>query len=274
MEQERRGPGFHATIIYLRASSVAPRADSDDPSRSVMPTEEVRAFIHDLRGAAPPSLDEEGFALIDQRTAVRDFTDPDELDRVYLPEAEELVRAATGASAAWSLPRPVLRSERHGHLEGGVVRDRTAPMPHVDYPSTSIPFLIGAAEQRMGRPAPPWRRFRLYNLWRSLSEPPQDRPLALCDLRTVDARDLVSAEAIANPGALAYSTEFQMLLPNPRHRWCYFSDMTPGDVLLFQQVDSAATGPSGCPHTSVSAPRAKGAVPRLSLEVRVCAFFD
>ena len=147
-------------------------------------------------------------------------------------------------------------------------------MPHIDHSPASIPMLIAAAEQRRGEGAPPWTRIAFYTVWRSLSEPPQDRPLALCDLRTVDESELVRADAIANPGSLAYQSEFLMLLHNARHRWSYFSNMVPGEALLFKQFDSAARGPSGCPHVSVRSPDAGAAVPRLSIEARVCAFFE
>ncbi len=273
---EQGEAGFHAPIAYLRDSRTRPRADSEDPSRSVMPTRIESVFVRDLRRSVPaPSLDREGFVLLEHRSSVSDFTDPEQLENIYLAEAEDVVRNATGAACAWALPCPVLRSESHkAAARPGVIRDGTAPMPHIDHPVASIPLLIAAAAKRRARSAPPWSRFVLYNLWRSLREPPQDRPLVLCDLRTVDSADLVAADAVANPGGLAYRSEFLLLLHNERHLWCCFSNMVPEELLLFQQLDSAASGPSGCPHASVSAPCLGPALPRLSLEARVCALFD
>ena len=43
-------------------------------------------------------LDRQGFALVEQRTAVRDFWDDDEVRRVYYPEAERFIAELTGAS--------------------------------------------------------------------------------------------------------------------------------------------------------------------------------
>lgn len=264
-----------ATVGYLASSARRPRADSEIPSRSVMPTVEVEILALDMRGASPaPSLEAEGFTLVAHRSAVEDFADARLVDQVYLPEAEALVKSATGASHAWALPRPVLRSEGHVQGHGGVIADRTAPVVHIDYSARSIPALVEAAARRRNAKAPAWNRFALYTLWRSLRPPPQDRPLALCDQRTVHQEDLVAADAIANPGALTYSAEFLMLLPGPHHRWCWFSDMLPAEALLFRQLDSAASGPSGCPHVSFALPSAGPAEPRLSIEARVCAFFD
>lgn len=262
-----------AVISYLRPSPARPRADSENPSRSVMPLVELPVSVEDARATAP-SLEREGFALLRHTSGVTDFTDETQVETVYFPEAEALVKAATGADRVWALPRPVLRSEDHDGNGGRVIRDSTAPVAHVDYSLASIPALVEAAETRRGEKAPPWHRLLLLTVWRSLRPPPQDRPLALCDLATVAAQDLVPADAIANPGALAYSAEFLMLLPSPRHRWRYFPDMVPEEALVFQQLDSAAEGPSGCPHCSFLLAGARPAAPRLSIEARVCAFFD
>jgi hypothetical protein len=241
-----------------------------------MPIVEVPVVAHDARSASPaPRLEAEGFALWAHRSQVDDFGDADQLEATYLPEVEDLVRRATGAAHAWALPRPVLRSKQH--LQGsasGVVRDATAPVAHVDYSTGAIPDLIAAAERRRRGEVPDWSRFVLYTVWRSLRPPPQDRPLAICDVRTVDRADLIPADAIANPGSLSHQAEFLMLLPSRRHRWWYFSDMLPEEALIFQQVDSAADGPSGCPHTSFTAPVSADTPARLSIEARVCAFFD
>ena len=262
-------------VGYLSSAAARPRADSENPASSVMPTIELPVLANDVRGASPaPSLDAEGFTLVAHTSQVADFRDASQVDGIYLAEAEELVKGATGADRAWALPRPVLRSESHFEPPSEVIRDRTAPVAHIDYSAVSIPALIAAAARRRQSDAPAWKRFVLYTIWRSLRPPPQDRPIALCDLRTVRDEDLVGADAIANPGALAYSAEFLMLLPNPQHRWCYFSDMMPTEALLFQQLDSAAAGPSGCPHVSFALPHVEAELPRLSIEARVCAFFE
>ena len=42
------------------------------------------------------SLDREGFALVQQKSLVKDFYNEDEIKDVYYPEAERLIKAATG----------------------------------------------------------------------------------------------------------------------------------------------------------------------------------
>lgn len=272
---EQAVPRTEAVIQCLGPSPHRPRADSEHPSRSVMPVEPVRVTVEPMRSASPrPSLSAEGFALLRHRSRVTDFENPEQLEHVYLPEAESLVAAETGAAFAWALPRPVLRRAAAwtGGSEG-VVRDGVAPVAHVDFSRAAVGALVDAAASRRGVGVPPWRRLVVYTLWRALNPPPQDRPLAICDMRTVAAADLAAADAIANPGALAYSTEFLMLRHSARHRWCWYPDMLPDEPLLFQQLDSDAVGVSGCPHVSIHAP-SPHASPRVSIETRICAFFD
>src|SRR3954465_14500824 len=48
--------------------------------------------------AADLSLEQNGFELVEHRTAVKNFFDPDELKSVYYPELERLIAARSGAS--------------------------------------------------------------------------------------------------------------------------------------------------------------------------------
>ena len=54
--------------------------------------------IHDARQlVAPPSLDAQAFALHRQPTRVSDFYDSAEVEAIYYPELERLLKNATGA---------------------------------------------------------------------------------------------------------------------------------------------------------------------------------
>ena len=51
-------------------------------------------------------------------------------------------------------------------------------------------------------------RFAHFNVWRAISEPPQDVPLAICDARSVAKHDLIRADAIFDtPGKAEWSFE-------------------------------------------------------------------
>src|SRR5437870_1859431 len=61
---------------------------------------------------------------------------------------------------------------------------------------------------------------------------------------------------------------------NPAHRWYYFSDMQPDEVVFIRVHDSANDGRARLSfHTSFDNPLTPGAPPRESIEVRTLVFF-
>ena len=70
---------------------------SGEPRSNIVP-EPHSLPIHDIRPISETiSLDREGFALIKQKSAVKDFYNEDEVKNVYYAEAERLIKQATGA---------------------------------------------------------------------------------------------------------------------------------------------------------------------------------
>ncbi len=129
----------------------------------------------------------------------------------------------------------------------------------------------------------PYRRYMAVNLWRMLSPPPQDYPLAICDGRSVATQSgspnaLVPVETMPRReemlGKPPKNTHNVFLFHHdPEHRWYYYPNMTPGEVLLFKLYDSTETGPWRCPHVSFSDPTVKDAAPRESYEIRSFVYF-
>ena len=95
-------PFVTADLNYLTPSANRPRnytfePPSGEPKSNIVP-EPHGLPIHDVRPISDAvSLDREGFALVQQISAVRDFYNEDQVKRVYYPEAERLIKAATGA---------------------------------------------------------------------------------------------------------------------------------------------------------------------------------
>ena len=125
------------------------------------------------------------------------------------------------------------------------------------------------------------------SVWRSISTPVQDCPLALCDFRTVRSEDLVPADIIFPH----YQDEAYEVLYNPNHRWFYKKGMEWDDVLLFKLGDNSPDeAPCKlvlhltsdcpmvfirclmdpvCPHSAFMDPSVpKGTPSRVSIEVR------
>lgn len=277
----RRGPvgarhaSVRASMRYVADEWRSPPFEPGAPPRTRLPSQSVDVTVEDLRCAAQPaSLAREGFELLDHKSQVTDFSDKDQIETTYLSEVEEIVRRASGARHVFAYPRAVQRSNRHDGGDNGIIADVIAPMVHIDATERSIDMIAAAALERAGQSGRPGNRVAYFTVWRSLRPPPQDQALALCDLRTVDADDLVPADALDNPGSVDARIEYYLLRANPRHRWFYHSQMATDEVLIFRQFDSAGEGPSGCPHSSFADPLYASAPPRLSVEARACAFFE
>ena len=269
----RRSDGVEAEIRFVREGSPPPRVVADEPEKTVVSLDCCRIRFHDLRDApVAPSLDREGFTLLRHRSKVTDFGDRDQ-HASYCGELTELVREVTGSPFVFVSPMLVLRS-REPVQRDGVIADRVADVVHSDRTDRSVWTEAQWALEQYGVDRPPGGRLVSYNLWRAVTPPPQDFPLALCDLRTVRAERLVRGVSAGNAVNRGQELEFYLSLYDPEQRWCYFSNLTRDEVLMFQQYDTAASGPSGCLHTafrdpSCAAPRAS----RISVEARAYVFF-
>jgi hypothetical protein len=119
------------------------------------------------------------------------------------------------------------------------------------------------------------RRSAQYNVWRALTPPPQDVPLAVCDARSVVAEDLIPADAIFDhDGAVAFSFEALLLRHSPRQRWVYYSNMSCDEALIFKTNDTDRNCAHCVPHGAFDNPDCPADVlPRASLEMRGIAYW-
>ncbi len=266
--------GVEGEFNYLAAMAEEPHNYTYDPPPGVPRTNTVyephRLFVRNARPvAAHASLDREGFALVHQDSAVKDFYNEDELRETYYPEAARLVAEATGAARVIVFDHTVRR-----RIWGA--EDRSAGTPrqpvgrvHNDYTEKSAPQrvrdLMGAEADELLR-----RRFEIVNVWRPITGPLRDAPLAVCDARTVDPADWV-ASALIYPDRRGetYAIHF-----NPAHHWWYVPDMMPSEALLLKCFDSARDGRARmAPHSAFEDPTAPAdKLPRESIELRTLVF--
>ncbi len=266
-----------ATINYTGAMTGTPRYHAQDHSRDVHVLDPRSVTIENARARPDaPRLDREGFALVRHATSVGSFLDADELQRVYVPEVERLVCEATGAVAAVVTATPFVRFSERSPLSGQLKNSLPARFAHIDYGDARARAI---AEQSFAaaRGGPPrMGRFAHYNVWRVLSPPPQDVPLAVCSAPTIADEDLVPALAVFDfPGVPERTAESLVIRYNPAHRWHYFRDMRPDEALLFVTKESDPVRPRQVAHTAFDDPTCpSGAAPRSSIEIRVVAYFD
>jgi hypothetical protein len=268
-------PFVEAELNYLGPTPERPRyyaydRDDNDPP-SVMPLEPHRMQIHDLRPIGHElSLDVQGFALAEQRSAVKDFWDDDEVRRVYYPEAERFLLEHTGASRVFIFDHLQRRRVPEvGDRRRGMPR-QPATRVHVDHTARSGPQrvrdLMGDEAEELLR-----GRVQVVNLWRPiLNEPLRDAPLAVCDSRTVDADDLVPSDLVYRDRVgETYSVKY-----NPGHRWYYAPEMRRDEALLLKIADTRTDiSARFMPHTSFTDPTTPpGAPMRESIELRTLVF--
>lgn len=245
------------------------------------PPDDHEVVFHDMRGAAEqPTLAGEGFLLVRYPTSVTDFSDHEQVIQRYLPEIGALVRRLTDASQAYLQQNWVFRGDdRKTAFEAVGVRNSVATMQthgvlHSDYYETETAELLAkAAFSAVGVAARPRGRLLGINTWRVLSPPPQDRPLALLDRRTLDPADYVSA-VIGGEGA-GFKLNAIHSRYNPGHRFCWWSNMTPEDILVFLQYEEGRGPASTVMHASFTDPHCPPHGPlRQSIEARAYVFLD
>jgi hypothetical protein len=262
-------------LNYIGPMNCRPRYYADDASRDNLALDPHSVAIEDARRRARPcSLSVEGFELVSHKSAVENFHDPQEVGR-YRLETQRLLLDLTGADEIAFSANPVHRSGANARLtiSGQLVSSHHANFVHIDIGDVAASALAKRVQPR--HRAEPVRRFAHYNLWRAISPPPQDAPLAVCDSRSVSPSDLVEADAIMDiPGKQESSYVGLVIRYNPSHRWTYYSGMERDELLVFKAFDSDANAPCQVPHTAFADPSCPpGVPPRSSIEMRAIAYW-
>lgn len=259
-----------APIAYAGRSVARPRYHANDTSRDLLDIAPVAMPISDARPLGP-TLEGTGFTLLGHRSAVADFADQAAVNSVHRAEIVALVTGLSGADLVLVNSPGVLRFSEKSGLSGRLNNSRPARFAHVDISDTTA----AAFAQRAAPAGRSIARFVHFNVWRVISPPPQDVPLALCDARSVTAADLIAADAIFDsPDRPEWSFEGLVVAHNSAHRWFWFSDMTREEALVFKTHDSDAARTHCVPHVAFDNPQCPAdAAPRASLEMRAIALW-
>lgn len=224
-----------------------------------------RRYVSINDGGGSPSmatLEREGFTLVPHASQVKDFEDHQQISDIYLPELRSLLLDKTGADRVeFPTSRGIVR-----HSPRSTVTEVTPPahFPHVDASEQGLLDILSRTYPDRPKNI---RRWATYNIWRALSPSPLDIPLALLDARTIRPQDLIPYDSKFDDVSLNF--EALILRHHPAHRWTYFSQITPNDVLLFKTYDSDPNAPRSVAHTAFTDPSCPpDAPPRKSFEIR------
>ncbi|EEB92672.1 hypothetical protein MPER_08785, partial [Moniliophthora perniciosa FA553] len=202
------------------------------------------------------------------------FNDEAEIEKEYYPESIELIKKITGASKVVLFDH-TLRLRREGD-DGysGPQRRGPASLVHVDQTPSAAQNRVrlhlpeDEATERLKH------RFQIINLWRPISHPALDWPLAVCDYRSVNSKEDLAPVELVYPDRVGETFGVKY---NPEHKWKYLRGITPEEVILIKCYDSIEDGSVAVftPHTAFEDPTTpKGSPFRESIELRALVFYD
>jgi hypothetical protein len=236
--------------------------------------------IRNARNAGPFTLDAHGFCLAHHESTITDWEANYTADSDYSAEVEEVAKRLTGAD----LVVPMGGMVRSSGLTGPNVQPPAAEA-HVDFTTKSANRIAEKLYNSARGDGAGYDRFIAFSLWRVLSPPPQDMPLALCESGSVrddegthntkiDVDEIPTGDALFAPiegeEDMAAATIFHH---SSEHKWWYFPDMALDEVILIKFHDSDHSRAWRCPHTAFRDTIRPDALERRSMEFRGVAFF-
>lgn len=270
---------IQSSVEYLAQRSRRPIYNASSPGRNArhdidQPMKIVSIDVNDARNRDGDDEQREcgmhpsGFDLFKFQTAVENFLDSTQVESIYQAEIEKFLKSVSGCERVHIFDH-TLRASDPELREAKQLRE-PAYLVHNDYTSRSgfvcLQENLGAEAERLAK-----ARFQIVNIWRPLVDPVQDYPLALCDARSLNPLDLIDTERRARN----HTGEIQLAVHDPAHRWFYYSNMRPQEVLLFKTFDSKNAGRNPCSiHSAIRLPDvAADARPRESIETRAFVFY-
>lgn len=225
----------------------------------------------------PARIDHQGFQLIKQETAVRDFLNLDVATTDFYAECSEVVKELTGCADTFVTQHQYRNG--YGNLPEGNPR-RMKPTP------TGSPGAYGGTHSDISPYAENrWdeivddRHCAMFNLWRSidLENDIQVMPLAVLDMTSLSYDDMIAADAWGGAQSKQQHLVSYRLAYNENQRWYYFPRMRPDEMLVFKQYDTRQENPClrQVYHGAITDPETTDESPlRQTIEVRVLALFD
>jgi hypothetical protein len=265
-----------AIVNYTRNTGVRPVNYTYDPppgvARSSGEIDARKVTIRNARFENGLALDVSGFELIKHRSTLSDwaaFQDGDHIKAVDYPEVAEALRQHTGAEKVVIFDH-TLRDSTVEAGDGSGFREVVRRV-HDDQTFESAP-------RRVARHLSPeearWRlkrRFAIVNFWRPVGSPVWRAPLALCDARSIESRDLLPSDLVYRD----WTGETYSVAYNPAHRWYWFPYQTPSEATLLKIYDSATDGRARLTaHTAFDDPTTVLSAPaRRSIEISAIVFW-
>lgn len=219
------------------------------------------------------SVDKEGFSLHSFKTRYEKWDDDAAVAQEFYPEIVEFLERTQGAKRVLVFDHTI-RSNTNAakKITQETSTSQRAPvmLVHCDYTAESGPLRV---QQLMGDEAKDLlsRRVAFFNVWKPIRRVVEEHPLAMCDVTSSPPEDYFKLH-------LRYRNrngENYVMRHSPAHKWWYFPEMTPEQVILLKTFDSATDGRARfVGHSAFDDPTSSADAPyRESVEIRTIAFF-
>ncbi|GAA5905821.1 hypothetical protein JCM6882_000469 [Rhodosporidiobolus microsporus] len=257
-------------------STVRAQIDFLDPNLSEKP--------FSCLGVPPPNMPATNIKpypvdIVEHESAALDGLETDEGKAAYFQEMEQLLLSTLPGSTRVHVFNSTIRKKKHDAPAASSARtpENTGPVARAhndNTPATGarrVMLEMGDEAEELSK-----GRCQIVNVWRPLSYPAQDCPLAYMDYRTLSPSDLRPTDLIlSNEGNR--KGENYSVLHNPTQKWYFLSDQRPSECVVFKIYDSHPSSPSAAqltPHSAFVNPAAPAdAKPRQSIEIRALVFY-
>ncbi|KAI8799834.1 hypothetical protein BJ742DRAFT_793518 [Cladochytrium replicatum] len=258
----------------------------------VRPSESVTVEARDLREEVDAAekvpvetqLAQRGYAVSKQPSSfINDIPSAEGTER-YLEECCNILREAVGCTRviAWNSvcrkndENAALKDvpKQNGPEKGFLPSSRVQPIAgiaHVDQDEVWGKELCSLA---IGAPADNFKRVQIINIWRPLSGPVTNAPLAMLEFHEIGRSDISKHTSMFGTGMdLHYS---------PIQQWAYIRHQQPDEIIFLKCYDTAQ-GSDGsalyCGHVAATVDDSEGILPELvkpreSIEVRLVAIWE
>lgn len=233
-----------------------------------------RMPVHDgWHRASSFSVDKEGFSLHSFSTAFTGWDDEASVTKDFYPEVVDFLKETQGAKRVLVFDHTIRTKSNAAKKitqETGTSQRAPIRLVHCDYTADSGPLRV---QQLMGDEAADLlsRRVAFFNVWKPIRRTVEEHPLAMCDATSSPQEDFFKLH-------LRYrdrNGENYVMRHSEQHKWWYFPEMTPEQVILLKTFDSEQDGRARwVGHSAFEDPNSREDAPyRESVEIRTIAFF-
>ncbi|KAF2649755.1 hypothetical protein K491DRAFT_697851 [Lophiostoma macrostomum CBS 122681] len=219
------------------------------------------------------TLDTNGFSVHSLKTSHTDWEDESSVKSSFYPEVVDFLKQTTGATRVLVFDHTI-RTEANSKKkltdENNTSQRSPVMLVHCDYTAKSGPLRV---KQLLGSEADDLlsRRVSFVNVWKPINRVVEERPLAMCDVKSCKDEDFFKL-------ILRYrdrTGENYVMKHSKEHKWWYFPKMTPEQVVLLKTFDSAGDGTARfVGHTAFVDPSSPEDAPmRESIEIRTICFY-